>query len=371
MPRRARKRIIDESRVGTYHCSSQCVRRSSFRDRTAGGLDLSHRQEWIVQRLRVLALLFTIDILDFAVVDNQFHVVLRNRPDLAGKLSPEDVMRRWFRLSRRSFELQAVIDNKRIKKELAKRGWLAELRRRLSSISWLMIMLKEPIARAANAEDEVRGHFFAERFSSEELTDGEQRLATSLQINSLPLRTGEAKDLSNSQFTAAYARRQGKGDWLAIEPMEEGSPRTADPLSTEEAADTTDAGKPTDEAQDSVSHDAATVVIVGSLDIASEDLNSEAIKSKSALFNRLPFEVYMDWLARNIEPAKKSPTLEMAVLNLPEQLPSAWRSYGLDAKNWTEAVRVIGRRFRWFAAVAAAMRRDCRRFTADSSPPTA
>ena len=72
------------------------------------------------------------------------------------------------------------IGEEQIKEELAKPGRLEELRRRLSSISWHMIMLKEPIARAANKEDGVRGHFFAERFDAVKLEDGEQRLATSL-----------------------------------------------------------------------------------------------------------------------------------------------------------------------------------------------
>ena len=215
MPRYARRKIIDESRVGTYLCSTRCVRRSSFRDRTTGGLELSHRQEWILQRLRVLALLFAIEVIDFVIVDNEFYVILRNRPDLAKELSAEQVIRRWNRMSRRSLDLLPEMDSKRVKKERAKRGLVAKLRKRLSSISWLMIMLKEPIARAANAEDEVRGHFFGERFSSDELKDGEQCLATSLQINSLPVRLGLAEDLASSRFTAAFARQNGAGDWLA------------------------------------------------------------------------------------------------------------------------------------------------------------
>jgi hypothetical protein len=34
-----------------------------------------------------------------------------------------------------------------------------------------------------------------------------------------------------------------------------------------------------------------------------------------------------------------------------------------------EAERTISRRFSWMARTASAMRRDCRRFVADSSPP--
>ena len=112
MPRSTRRQLIDEKRVGTYHCSSRCVRRSSLRDRTAGGLELDHRQEWIVQRLRAISEFFAIDVTDFAVIDNEFHAVLRNRPDLAAKLSDEQVVRRWFRMSRRCLELQPSLEKK-------------------------------------------------------------------------------------------------------------------------------------------------------------------------------------------------------------------------------------------------------------------
>ncbi len=323
MPSSTRRRLIDESRVGTYHCSSRCVRRSSFRDRTVGGLDLDHRQEWVAKRLRAIAELFAIDVTDFAVIDNEFHAVLRNRPDLAAQLSDEQVIRRWFRMSRRGLNLLEEMGPKKLKYWLSQRKKVAEFRRRLSSISWLMIMLKEPIARAANAEDKVRGHFFGERFSSVELKDGEQRLVTSLQINSLPVRVGLAKNLASSRFTAAHERRRGDGDWLAGEQHTEGL----------------DGNRPAD----------AT--------------------NGSSLFNRLPFDVYVDWLESNLAPAGADAALKTAALGIPVELPAAWSRYGLDVARWSEAVEIIALRFRWLAFIAASMRYDCRRFVADSGPP--
>ncbi len=412
MPRTTRRRLIDESRVGTYHCMSRCVRRSSFRDRTSGGLDLDHRQEWIAQRLRAIAELFAIDVTDFGVIDNEFHAVLRNRPDEAAKLSDEQVIRRWFRMSRRCLELQPEIGKKQLKEWLSKRKMLAEFRRRLSSISWLMIMLKEPIARAANAEDGVRGHFFGERFSSVELADSEQRLMTSLQINSLPVRVGLAKDLATSRFTAAHARRNGDGNWLAGEMNDVDSPRSAasptadspeasSPATTSPATElpatdfpgtdfpaielpaedfddadgqwvdcddadceggdcegVTDFGSESDDE----SHEVAAV------GMASSTGASDAAKN-SPLFNRLPLDVYLDWLEANVAPVSRSAALKMAALEIPVELPPAWLRYGLDATRWSDAVETVAARFRWMAEVAASMRRDCRRYVADESPP--
>lgn len=412
MPRYARRKIIDESRVGTYLCSTRCVRRSSFRDRTTGGLELSHRQEWILQRLRVLALLFAIEVIDFVIVDNEFYVILRNRPDLAKELSAEQVIRRWNRMSRRSLDLLPEMDSKRVKKERAKRGLVAKLRKRLSSISWMMIMLKEPVARAANAEDEVRGHFFGERFSSDELKDGEQCLATSLQINSLPVRLGLAEDLASSRFTAAFARQNGAGDWLAhaveadvaegdvVETdVAEGDAAGADASEAEvgeaevaeaeiaevdvaetNGADVNGAGSDgvevdgvaesavADPTNDASSDSAPTPARTAASDSGASLVSSDVAR-KPSLFHRLPLDEYMKWLASHVGPAREDAALSTPELVLPEQLPAAWVRHGLDASNWEEAVRITAPRFRWLAYAAAAMRRDCRRFTANSLPP--
>ena len=94
------------------------------------------------------------------------------------------------------------------------------------------------------------------------------------------------------------------------------------------------------------------------------------VAKKSPIFSCLPLDVYMDWLASNLTGlASVDPELETPALRMPKQLPEAWLRYGLNAANWKEAVRTISRRFRWLESTASAMRRDCRRFVADSSPP--
>jgi hypothetical protein len=336
---------------------------------------------------------FAIDILDFAIVDNEFYVVLRNRPDLVQAMSPEEVARRWLRLSRWSLVLKPEPTAEQIKEELAKPGRLEELRRRLSSISWHMIMLKEPIARAANKEDGVRGHFFAERFDAVKLEDGEQRLATSLQINSLAVRLGLANDLANSRFTAAYARLHGDGDWLADELIADGSQSSNESPASEGAAaaetsgavdasgsaeagdaaevagDVAEVGDALEAGNSAETERVAVEVFAGDIAAAWAD-DAAKLAKKSPIFNRLPLDVYLDWLASNLVGlASDDPELETPALRLPKQLPAAWLRYGLNAANWKEAVRTISRRFRWLERTASAMRRDCRRFIADSGPP--
>jgi hypothetical protein len=103
---------------------------------------------------------------------------------------------------------------------------------------------------------------------------------------------------------------------------------------------------------------------------AAVDRGAAGVAKKTPMFNRLPLDVYLDWLASNLVGlASDDPELETPALRLPRQLPEAWIRYGLNAANWKEAVRTISRRFRWLERTASAMRRDCRRFVADSGPP--
>ena len=80
--------------------------------------------------------------------------------------------------------------NRALREKLAADTTLVDaLRRRLSNISWFMIMLKEPIARLANEEDKVSGHFWAERFGSVRLPNDEALVTTDLPRQALtPIR---------------------------------------------------------------------------------------------------------------------------------------------------------------------------------------
>ena len=64
MARIPRGLIIDQSRVGIYHCVQRCVRRAMLCGRDAvSGKDYEHRKAWIRSRLEFLAGQFAIDVL--------------------------------------------------------------------------------------------------------------------------------------------------------------------------------------------------------------------------------------------------------------------------------------------------------------------
>ena len=175
MPRVKRTEIFADDEIQMFHCVNRCVRRTFLcGEDPKTGRDFTHRKEWIRERLEVLAGIFGIDVLGFAVMSNHLHVIVRTRPDVVKTWSDDEVALRWWRLfpQRRDqdgspaepteFELNAIRNDT---------AGLKERRKRLSSVSWFMKCLAEPIAKRSNREEEVTGHFWEGRFKVQPLLD--------------------------------------------------------------------------------------------------------------------------------------------------------------------------------------------------------
>jgi hypothetical protein len=164
MPSCARREIVDPNFVGVYHCISRCVRRALLcGDDPVSGRNYDHRKGWIEERIRELVGVFAMEVLSSSVMDNHMHQEIRTRPDLAKLWSDEEVVRRWWRIypARKDEDgSPSEMNDRDLAMMLSDAERVAELRRRLSSLSWFMKELKEPIARQANREDEVTGHFW-------------------------------------------------------------------------------------------------------------------------------------------------------------------------------------------------------------------
>ena len=83
---------------------------------------------------------------------------------------------------------------------------IAELRKRLSSISWFMGRLNEFIARQANAEDNVKGRFWESRFKCRPLLDLAAIAACMVYVDLNPIRAGLAPTPELSDFTSIQQR---------------------------------------------------------------------------------------------------------------------------------------------------------------------
>jgi hypothetical protein len=145
-------------------------------------------------------------------------VVLRTRPDWVDDWTNEDVARRWLQV----FPQPQVGNDNHISLLAKNSDRMAELRARLSSVSWFMRCLNEYVARRANSEDGCRGRFWEGRFKCQVLLDESAVLACMAYVDLNPVRAGVAKTPEESEYTSIYERlqrEQGGGrrhgpDWL-------------------------------------------------------------------------------------------------------------------------------------------------------------
>ena len=210
MPRVNRREIFSETDVQVFHTISRCVRRNHLcgHDRRLRR-DYSHRREWIRSRLEELAGIFAIETLGYALMANHMHLVIRTRPDIVLTWSDDEVARRWWTLFPQRRTLQGLPEQptaeelNHIKNNAA---GLADKRRRLSSVSWFMKCISEPIAKRANREDEVTGHFWEARFKVQPLLDESAIAACMAYVDLNPIRAAVAETPETSEFTSLHDR---------------------------------------------------------------------------------------------------------------------------------------------------------------------
>lgn len=207
----ARKEIVLDGVNGIYHCTSRCVRRAFLCGfDVLSGKSFDHRKELIKERLKFLVGIFTIDVLDYAIMSNHGHYLLRVLSEICSGLSDKEVAERWLMLypkkgATAKFHIELLSRNKsRVK----------VLRKRLQSVSWFMKSLNEYIARVANKEDDCKGRFWEGRFKCQKIVDEAGLAACSIYINLNPIRAKVAKTPEESKFTGAYERIHFKGTWL-------------------------------------------------------------------------------------------------------------------------------------------------------------
>jgi hypothetical protein len=182
------------------------------------GRDFSHRKALLLERLRHLAAIFAIDVCAFAILATHYHLVLRTRPEVVALWTDLEVARRWLTLFPRGGKKRGRSEGPREEEIVAladQKGRIGELRRRLSSLSWLMGRLNEYVARAANKEDEVKGRFWESRFKCQVLLDEAAIAGCMVYVDLNPMRAGLAEALEESDFTSIQERiRNWQGEKL-------------------------------------------------------------------------------------------------------------------------------------------------------------
>ena len=206
-----RARLVDSTRSGYYHCISRCVRRAFL-----CGDQYDHRRQWLEDRLAELLEVFAIDACGYAIMSNHLHLILKTNPGATRQWSPLEIVRRWVRLFPRGLQrvTQAATsarERKRLEQEYlnglaARTDWVNLWRHRFASLSWFNKLLKEPIAKRANREDDCTGHFWEGRFKSIRLLDAAAILACMVYIDLNPLRAKMVQALHDSTFTSILQR---------------------------------------------------------------------------------------------------------------------------------------------------------------------
>ncbi|HOT01109.1 MAG TPA: transposase [Acidobacteriota bacterium] len=210
----ARRDIAPEGVAGAYHCTARCVRQAWLCGQdAASGRNYDHRKEWILERLAFLAMIFALDVMGYAIMNNHLHTLLRTLPDLVRSWADWEVARRWLILfpskrMRRAEESQPSNDD--IAAMLRPRGRVEVLRQRLCSLSWFMRCLDEHIARRANREDGCKGRFWEGRFKCRALADEAAVLTAMVYVDLNPIRAGLATTPEASAYTSAQQRIAGQ-----------------------------------------------------------------------------------------------------------------------------------------------------------------
>jgi hypothetical protein len=201
-----RSRLVQAHTAGTFHCVQRCVRRAFL----CGidhytGQSFEHRKHWIQSRIAVVASCFAADVLAYAVMSNHLHIVVHIDPAHVGTWNDEDIVERWLMLFPPRNDDPLAREHKR-SRILGDPPYLAELRRRLGDLSWLMRCLAEPIARRANAEDHCKGRFWEGRYKCQLLCDTRSVLAAMAYVDLNPIRAGMADRLEASDHTSVKQR---------------------------------------------------------------------------------------------------------------------------------------------------------------------
>jgi hypothetical protein len=334
MARLARAEVFDPGEIAIAHVMNRTVRRCFLLgDDPVSGNNYDHRKVWIEQYLRQLAASFGIDLLGFAILSNHFHLILRSRPDVVQSWDDTEVARRWLTLCphRKTPDGKPLPPTEPELNSIRRCPVrLAEIRGRLSDISWWMRLLCQRVAQRANREDEQTGRFFQDRYRAVRLIDEESLLACAAYVDLNPIRAAMAQTLESSDHTSVQRRIEAMAGQPAAEGIAGPSPESTDcpdsPVSshTDRPADAFLSPLTINEAADPIG--------------PCPSVTAERCSDKG--FLSLPLVDYLellDWTARQVVPGKRGSTAA--------SVPPVLRRLGLESSTWCELVSDFGKLF--------------------------
>jgi hypothetical protein len=351
MPRPKRSEVYDASKIGVYHCRQRVVRRGFL-----CGFDpvsrrsFNHRRDWIEERLAFLCCIFAFDVFAKAILSNHYHIVVRNRPDILRGWSDREVALRWWKL----FPQRLNPDGSPAEptpEELALLmvpEKIVEYRRRLGCISWFMRSLSEPIARAANREDECTGHFWEGRFRCTNLLDPAAILACCVYVDLNPIRARMAETPELSLFTSIFDRIMAEQEAGGAVPAEKLA--TLSPRAQQRAAGRAKAGIRSDAYLSPIWLDERASSYTGPM--PSQNGCRASDKGFLPITQEQYFEL-LDWTGRQLRSDGKAGTIPANCAPILERI-------GLSPEAWCELIGRYGKIFKLFAGTKATLQQEAR-----------
>lgn len=218
MPRVNRSSLIHPDDITIVHAVAKTSRNLFLLgEEFSTNTDHSHRKDWVFSIMEFQCSLMAVDVLDFAVMSNHIHFVLRSRPDVVKQWDNEEVARRWLTLCPRS-KKRRLVDGKmvyvpcppkpaRIAALAADIEQIKKIRQQLSSISWWIRLLCQKVAQKANFEDDLSmGHFFKGRFHSVVIHDEFHLLGCSAYVDLNAIKAAMAETIDGYDYTSASMR---------------------------------------------------------------------------------------------------------------------------------------------------------------------
>ena len=206
---RPRKEQISLTDTPYYHIISRCIRRTflcGFDHETQQNYE--HRKQWIVDRIRLLSSIFTIDLCSYAVMSNHYHLVIKIDTKQSDQWSDREVAERWTAIYQGPLIVQQWLTGGALSEieQTTLNSTITIWRKRLCNISWFMKSLNEPIARLANKEDGCTGHFWEARYKSQALLSETALLACMVYVDLNPIRASINKTPETSDYTSIQER---------------------------------------------------------------------------------------------------------------------------------------------------------------------
>ena len=208
--RPSRSEVLDPAEIQIAHVHNRTVRRCFLMgDDTVSGKNFDHRKVWIEDILQHFAAQFGIDLLNFSILSNHFHLILRTRPDVVANWDDQEVARRWLMICPPKRNQDGSPQRPTAKEIRSISGCplrLAQIRLRLSDIAWWMRLLCQRVATRSNKEDGETGRFFQDRYRATLLVDEASILACALYVDLNPIRAAIAQTIETSDHTSAQRR---------------------------------------------------------------------------------------------------------------------------------------------------------------------